>query len=196
MPGVPGFAVGIGDARHQRVVRRLRQARRNQRARFNLKVVAVPQLFLFRRQGLIEPRADNILHPHQPRVFGIAVVNYRLHHVVVQHRHVVVRFHLAILIAVIKVKAVKIGINRLDGRTRLQQVRACGERFHFCRGGRAGRGDLRRRIIRAAAAEQQGNGGTEPEFLHNYFLLREKTSAWLRNADTQARRQRGNLRLV
>ncbi len=83
VPGMPGFAVGVDDFAHQRLIRQRGQSRRNEAAGLHLILVAVPEFFLLRRQGVKQPLADDVLHAHQPGIFGIAVIDDRLHDVFV-----------------------------------------------------------------------------------------------------------------
>ena len=115
--------------------------------------MAVPQRFFRRRQTLVQPGADDVFDTHQLGILDVAIVNDALDQLFIDDGAIVVRFHLAAQIAVIKMKTVKIGIQCRDGWPRLQCV---GTRIEHARGDpgrRAGCLHVRCRIPGAASGQ-------------------------------------------
>ncbi|MNN05734.1 hypothetical protein D3C81_1185030 [compost metagenome] len=93
--------------------------------------MAVPQRFFRRRQTLVQPGTDDIFDAHQLGIFDIAIVDHALDQLFIDDGAIMVRFHLAAQIAIIKMKTVKVGVQRGNRRPGLQCV---GTRVQHARG--------------------------------------------------------------
>jgi hypothetical protein len=127
---MPRLAVGADQLRHQRVLGNLRNAGRDELARFHFVDMAVPQGFLVGRQAGKQPVAHDVLQAHELCVLCVTVIDDALDYVLVEDRAVVVR-HLLLHTAVVKVNAVEVRIDGGDRRHALQRRRASFECRHF-----------------------------------------------------------------
>ena len=74
---MPRLAIGRNEIFEGRTLDRLRYARYNQRAGFDLVIMAVPEFFLLFRQRGEEFCTDNIFDADQPRILVVAVILIR-----------------------------------------------------------------------------------------------------------------------
>src|SRR5688500_3922750 len=68
---------------------------------------------------------DNIFHAHQFSVCFVTVENNRLVYIFVQLAYVMMRLHLSVYVAIVKMKAVQVGTKIFKGCLILQNIGAC-----------------------------------------------------------------------
>jgi hypothetical protein len=77
--------------------------------------VAVPQVLFRGRQAREQLRGDDVFHAHDLRVLAVVVEDHALDHIFIQMSAVVMRLHLRFHVAVVEVKAVEVGVERVHG---------------------------------------------------------------------------------
>lgn len=82
--------------------------------------MTVPHRLLLGRQTSKQLYVDDVLDTHDLRFLGVTVEDDALDDILIQDGAVVMRFHLHMRMSVVKVEAIQLGVNSLNGRLGLQ----------------------------------------------------------------------------